>query len=386
VWTFSCPEVIFGENALSHLATLNSQRAFIITDKNMASLGFLDRVQLELRSTGIRSLVYKGVEPEPAVETVYEALKKMADFRPDLVIGLGGGSCLDVAKVAWFLYDRPDRTLEEINPFMSFGSAKSLFAAIPTTAGTGADVTMGAVLTDTARQRKLTVYARELQPLLTIVDPGLVMAMPRQLTADTGMDVISHAVEAFTSPWNNDFSDGLAIQAMRLALANLHDAWAGGDNSQALEHMHNAATLAGLAINSASIALGHALAHSFGALFPLPHGRVVGMLLPYSMEFTANGGDSRYRLMARQLQLAAATEAEGVASMVKIIRDLAKKIDQPVTIADLGITPADFDRALPALVARADDDPQMLTTQRVPNAGQLARIFQFAYDGLSIDF
>jgi alcohol dehydrogenase class IV len=212
------------------------------------------------------------------------------------------------------------------------------------------------------------------------------MEMPPNVTADTGMDVVSHAVEAFASPWNNDFADGLSIKALQLVFDFLPGAYADGKESEAREHMHNAATIAGLAITNSSVALGHALAHSFGAVFPFPHGRIVGMFLPYSIEYTANGGGSRYAELARFLGLPASSEEEGVTSLVEKIRKLARQVEQPLTIRDLGIGQPELETALPDLVTKAMEDHQLLTTLRVPDEEDMGRLFMCAFDGQAVDF
>ncbi len=386
MWQFSSSEIVFGEDALSRLNEITGGKAFVVTDATIVGLGFLEYIREQLAPTGITIEIFDRVEPEPSIQTVLEAKQAITDFEPDLILALGGGSVLDAAKVAWLLYERPNIQLEEINIFSSYGVGRSRLITIPTTSGTGADVTMGAVLTDPDQKRKIVIYAREFQPYLTIVDPIFAMAMPAQITADTGMDVVSHAVEAFGSPWHNDFSDGLAVEAMRLVLDYLPRAFADGTDTEAREHMHNASTIAGLAINNASVSLGHALAHSFGAIFSFPHGRVVGMLLPYSIEYTANGGGSRYSEMTRMLGFPMSNEVDGVTTLVKTIRKLAKKLHQPTSIRDLGISQADLAAAIPNLVCNAAEDHQMLTTLRVPDDRDLERLYWYAYEGETIDF
>lgn len=387
MWIFSSPEVVFGEDALSRLGDLKGTRAYIVTDANMVDLGFVERVQALLESAGIESDTFTEVEPDPSIQTVERCISSLTAFGPDVVIGLGGGSCLDVAKTAWFRYERPDVALEAINPFERFDMpGKARLIAVPTTSGTGADATIGVVLSDREAGRKIVVYARELQPHLTVVDPSLVLGLPPAITADTGMDVLSHAVEAYASPWHNDFADGLALKAIQLVFDYLPRAYADGSDVEAREHMHNAATLAGMALSNASISLAHAMAHAFGAFFHTPHGRTVGLFLPYTIEFTANAGGSRYGEIARFLGLPAADEAAGAASLVTAIRKLAREVGQPLTIRDLDIDSMRLEEAMPTLVSNAADDPQMITSLRAPNDEELANLFRFAFDGRPVDF
>jgi alcohol dehydrogenase class IV len=200
------------------------------------------------------------------------------------------------------------------------------------------------------------------------------------------MDVLTHAVEAFASPWQNDFSDGLCLKAVQLVLRYLPRAYADGSDAEAREHMHNAATLAGLGLSNASIALAHAMAHSMGAVFHLPHGRLVGLALPFTIEYTANAGGTRYGELARFLGLPAGDEAEGATSMVEAIRELARTVGQPGSIRALGIDEGRFEAALPELIAKAAEDPQMLTTIRVPDEAELERLFRHAFEGREVDF
>jgi alcohol dehydrogenase class IV len=387
MWIFSSPEVVFGEDALSRLADLKGTRAYIVTDANMVTLGFVGRVQEQLASAGIESDAFAEVEPDPSIQTVERCITGLTAFGPDVVIGLGGGSCLDAAKTAWFRYERPDVALEAINPFERFDMpGKARLVAIPTTSGTGADATIGVVLSDPEAGRKIVVYAHELQPHLTLVDPSLVMGLPKGITADTGMDVLSHAIEAYASPWHNDFADGLALKAMQLVFDYLPRAYADGSDLEAREHMHNAATLAGMALSNASIALAHAMAHAFGAIFHTPHGRTVGLFLPYTIEFTVNGGGSRYGEIARLLGLPAVDEAAGATSLVAAIRNLAREVGQPITIRDLDIDSMRLEEAMPELVSKAAEDPQIITSLRAPDDEELANLFRYAFDGRPVNF
>jgi alcohol dehydrogenase class IV len=242
------------------------------------------------------------------------------------------------------------------------------------------------MLTDPDQERKVMVTARELQPMVTILDPAFVSELPFVLAADTGLDVVSHAVEAFTCSWHNDFSDAMAVRALQLVFAHLGQSCGESGDMEARERMHNAATMAGLAISNASIALGHALAHSFGAVFHVPHGRAVGMLLPYSMEYTANGGGTRYAELANLLSLGAEDEAEGVRLLVQAIRDLARSVGRPLRVRDLGIDREQYTAVLDDLVAKAAADHALLTTVRMPEDDEMRRLFEYAYDGRQVDF
>jgi alcohol dehydrogenase class IV len=388
VWYFNSPEVVYGEDALSHLDTLQGERAFIVTDPTILKLGFVDIVKEHLNAAGMQVAVFAEVEPDPSLQTVRRGAEIMHDFAPDWIVGLGGGSSMDAAKAMWILYERPDLDPAEINPFIKLGlRQKARLITIPTTSGTGAEATWFIVLTDTRAQRKLGLGTREALADIAIVDPTLVAHLPPQITANTGMDALTHAVEGYNSAWRNDFCDGLCLKAIQLIFEYLPRAYANGsEDFEAREKMHNAACIAGLGFGNSMAALAHALGHTLGGVFHVPHGRAVGLFLPYTIEFTARGGGTRYAEIARFLSLPAGDEAEGAASLVQAIRDLARRIDQPLTIRELGIAQEDFEVNLPRLAANAETDTSMVTSTRVPSTEQNKQLFRYAYGGREVDF
>jgi alcohol dehydrogenase class IV len=387
MWVFASPKVVFGDGALTHLAELRGHQAVIVTDANMQRLGWVDRVMEQLGMAGIPAVVFAEVEPDPCLDTIRRCADTMTECAPDWVIGLGGGSCIDAAKAAWLLYERPDVDPAGINPFDTFGlRAKARLVAIPTTSGTGSEATWAVVLTDTGCTRKLALAARELLPDLAIVDPVFAASLPPAATADTGLDALTHAVEGYTSSWRNDFSDGLCLKAIQLVFTYLPRAFADGADVEAREHMHNAATIAGLGFGNSNTALAHGLAHALGACFHVPHGRAVGLFLPYTMQFTANGGESRYAEIARFLHLPAHTEVVGAVSLVQAIQDLRQALGEPASIAALGISPEAFAEALPHMLENAETDTSLVTSPRIPSPAELRLLFEAAFAGRSVDF
>lgn len=387
MWIFASPKIIHGEDALNYLEELQGKRAFFVTDPNMVAFGFVARVQAHLAAAGMESAVFAEVEPNPSLQTVRRAAAQMAEYEPDWVVGLGGGSAMDAAKAAWLLYERPDADPAAINPMEQYGvRQKARLIAIPTTSGTGSEATWATVLTDTEMQMKLSMGAPELLPDLAIVDPSLVMGLPPRITADTGMDVLTHAVEAYTNTLHNDYSDGLALKAIQLVFDYLPRAYANGSDAEARERMHNAAAIAGMAFGNAMLALSHAMGHSLGAVFHVPHGRSVGMFLPYVVEYTANGGGTRYADIARFLNLPAQNEEQGAASLVAAIRKLSEHIEFATSGKQLGIDRGAYVQAVPKLVSNAEADNQLFFNVRSANSEDLARLFEYAYDGKSIDF
>ncbi len=388
MWYFRSPEIAFGEDALSRLDHLTGKRAFIVTDPIIARLGFAERVREKLQAIGIESAVFAEVEPEPSLQTVRRGAEAMLAYGPEWIIGLGGGSSMDAAQAMWILYERPDLSPDAINPFDILGlRQKARLICIPTTAGTGADVTAGAVLTDTEEKRKLEVGSLEATPDLSIVDPQFTTHLPRQVTADTGIDVLTHSVEGYTSTWANDFSDGLCLQATRMVFTYLPRAVEhGAADMEAREKMANAATIAGLGMGNSHIALAHALGHSAGALFHIPHGRITGLFLPYTIEYTANAGAGRYLDLAHILKLPATNETQAAASLAAAIRDLMRRIGQPLSLQAAGVARENFEANLEPLCDRAAMDVSLVTSRRVPGGEDLKRLFEYAYAGRPIDF
>lgn len=297
---------------------------------------------------------------------------------------------MDAAKSVWIQYERPDLEPDDVAPIGKLGlGVKAKLIAIPTTSGTGAETTWPIVLTDTEEQCKISIGHPENIPSLAIVDPVFVNSLPPQITADTGMDALVHAVEGYTSHWANDFSDGLCVKAAQLILTYLPRAYEGGaGDPEAREKVHNAATIAGLAFGNSMVAMAHGLGHSLGALLPIPHGRAVSLCLPYTIEFTVRGWlPTRYAELALLLGLpAAADEPEGAAVLAGAIRDLARRIEQPTTLEEAGISREEFEAALPKLTDNATNDSAMTISLRFPEEEEIEKVFRYMYEGKPVDF
>ncbi|HJX38093.1 MAG TPA: iron-containing alcohol dehydrogenase [Anaerolineae bacterium] len=387
MWYFDSPKIVFGEGALGHLREIEGHRAFIVSDQNLEALGFVDTVVGLLSKAGLESERFLEVEPDPSLETAIRGAQAMANYAPDWIVGLGGGSCLDAAKAMWVLYERPDLQPEAINPVETLGlRQKARLITIPTTAGTGAEVTWMIVLTDTEDDRKLGLGSRENLADVAIVDPSLSKDMPPRLTADTGMDALTHAVEGYASAWGNDFSSGLCLKAADLIFRYLPEAYQDGANTEARERMANAATLAGLGFGNSMAGLAHSLGHALGGVFHTPHGRAVGLFLPYTIEYAARENPSRYGEMARYLGLSAASEAEGAASLVAALRDLLERLDQPAELSHTGIERADLLRRMGKLVDNAANEATTVVHPRIASAADLERLILHAYEGREVDF
>jgi len=388
LWELTFPRtIITGEGALDYLEELKGQRALVITDRTMRSLGILDDVARRLEKAGLQVEVFDGVEPEPSKRIVERAVQVARSFGPDWIIGLGGGSCMDVAKAVFALYERPDVALEEISPLVELGlRKKARLLNIPTTSGTGADATWAIVITDEEEGRKMELASREVVADVAILDPRLPSTMPPRLTADTALDALTHAIEAYTSRWRNDFSDALALWAIRAIFAYLPRAYRDGSDMEAREKLHNAATMAGMAFSNSQIGLAHALGHALGAVFKIPHGRSVAVFLPYTMEYNAREEPARYAEIAEALGLGPGGPGELAEALVGAVRRLIEDVDGPLRVADLGVEEGAYEAELDRLVDRAMESTGLVANPREAGREELRRLFTYAYEGRSVDF
>ncbi len=387
MWWFLAPRVAFGEDALDALETVKGSRAMVVTDQNIRKLGFVDEVVQRLRKNGLEVLVFDEVEPEPSRETVIRGAGEAREFSPDWFVGLGGGSCMDAAKAIWVMYERPDLRIEDITPMTELGLRKrARLVCIPTTSGTGSDATWACVITSREEEFKIELASREILPDLSIVDPKLASRMPPSLTAMTGMDVLAHAFEAYLSQWSNPFSDALALKAVQLAFTYLPRAHADGGDMEARDKMHVAATMAGMAFSNSQIGLVHAMGHSLGAVFHIPHGRTVGLFLPYGLEYAAGTVGGRLAELAWAAGIRCASEEEAAGRLLEEVRGLIRRVGEPLSVRELGIKREEFEEKLEELVRKAMQSTGIFTSPRVPGDEDCRRLFLYAYEGKRVDF
>ncbi len=387
MWYFVSPQVVFGEGSLDALDELEGRRALIVTDATLVQLGLVDRVRAHLERAGLAVAVFDAVEPDPSVQTVRQGAQVAQEFAPDWLVGLGGGSALDAAKAIWVLYERPDLDPAEINPFVRLGlRKKARLVAIPTTSGTGAEVTWAIVLTETAEQRKMGLGNRENAADLAIIDPAMAAGMPPHLTADTGLDALVHAIEGYTCAWHTDLTDGLCLNAVRLIFRYLPRAVADGSDMEARERMHNAAACAGLGFGNAMASMAHAMGHAIGAIFHLPHGRAVAVCLPYTVEFAAPVAPERFAELTPFTGGPAAEGEEGARTLARRFRELCARVGAPLSFADAGAARDDFMGQLDRLIDSAFNDTQMVTAVRSPSYDELRQLFLRTYEGQPVDF
>jgi alcohol dehydrogenase class IV len=388
MWYFVAPEVVYGQDAVTRLGQLEGRSAFIVTDSNMVKLGFVDKIKEQLSQAGIKTSVFDRVEPDPSLETVRKGSSLMSQYAPDWVVALGGGSVMDAAKAMRVEYERPDMKADEVFVFTSgLGlGTKARLICIPTTSGTGAEATWAMVLTDTADQRKLLVGCRETLPDIALVDPQFAMEMPPEITAQTGMDVLTHAIEGFTSNWKNDFSDGLCLKAIQLVFQYLLEAYKNGQDMEAREKMHNAACIAGMGFGNSVTALAHAAGHSLGAVLHVPHGRAVGLFLPYTIEFIGDAREELWAEIAYSIRLEVPKGKKAASILAEAIRGLARSVKEPLSIKELGIPSDSFDNSMKKLVDNTMADASLIPSARLPSKKETENFFRYAYDGKSIDF
>lgn len=388
MWYFVVPDVVFGQDALSHLAELKGKSAFIVTDRNIVRLGLVDKVKEQLAQAEIQATVFDEIEPDPSLQTIQNGVTLMNQHRPDLVIGVGGGSVMDAAKAMRVQYEKPDIKPEEINPFISdLGlGAKCKLVCIPTTSGTGAEATFAIVLTDIREQRKLSLINREVVPNIAIVDPEMARAMPPQITADTGMDVLTHAIEGYTCTWKNDFADGLCIKAIQLVFQYLQRAVKDGNDMEARERMHNAACMAGIGFTNSLTGMAHAAGHSLGAVFHTPHGRAVGLFLPYTVEYIGDAREELWAEIAYAIRLEVPKGKKAATIFTQTVRELASSINQPLSIKETGISVDSFNKAMEKLIDNIMADGSLIVSARIPDVAETKRFLSYAYEGKSIDF
>jgi alcohol dehydrogenase class IV len=285
------------------------------------------------------------------------------------------------------LYVRPDIQPDAISPTELLDLRKTArMIAIPTTSGTGSEVTWGIVLTDAKERRKLALGSRETMPDIAILEPSFVMNLPPQITGDTGMDALAHAVEGYASTWRSDFSNAPALSAVKLIFSYLCRAYSDGTDREARIRMMHAATLASMSFGNAMAGLAHSMAHALGALFHLPHGRVVGLCLPYTMEYLAATEAEKYAEIGRSAGIGGTSGSQIGAKLISEIRTLARSVGQPLSLREAGIEPGLYEESLPELVERAENEVTTVTVSRIPDSEELGKLYRCAYTGETVDF
>ncbi len=404
-WFKIPPKIYFEPGSLQYLSKLKGQSAFIVTDKYMVKLGLIDKAINHLEKADIKYEIFQDVEPDPSVDTVMRGVGEMNKYNPDLIIAFGGGSAIDAAKGMWLFYEYPDTEFEMLRlkfmdirkravKFPDLGK-KARLIAIPTTAGTGSEITAFAVITDKVKGIKYPLADYELTPDIAIIDPELTYSVPRSVTADTGMDVLTHSIEAFVSVMASDYTDALALKSIHIVFDYLPRAYNNPEDKEAREKMANASTMAGMAFTNAFLGINHSMAHNLGATFHIPHGRANAILLPYVIRYNASRptkfiaypkyeyphANERYAEIARHLGLKASSPEEGIASLIEAVKRLMSEVGIPLSLKGAGIKKDELERSLDGMSNNAFADQCTGTNPRMPLVDELKQIYINAWEG-----
>ena len=409
-WFKIPPKIYFENDSIQYLEKMpNVERVFIVTDATMVKLGYIDKIMyyLNKRPKRCHIEIYYDVEPDPDVSTVNKGVESMNRFKPDTIIALGGGSAIDAAKGMWLFYEHPEETFDGLKlKFMDIRKraykfpklgAKAKFVAIPTTSGTGSEVTAFSVITDkTSGNIKYPLADYSLTPDVAIIDPQFVMTLPKEATADTGIDVLTHAIEAYVSVMASDYTDGLALQAIGMVFDYLPRAYEkGSEDKEAREKMHNASCIAGMAFTNAFLGLNHSMAHKLGGEYHIPHGRANAILLPYVIEYNASKpkkftvfpkyekfvADKKYAFIARFIGKQGKNDSESVKNLIQAIKDLNRRLNIPKSIRECGVEEKLFFSNLQKLSERAHEDQCTTANPRYPLIEEIKKIYTNAYYG-----
>ena len=373
-------ELMFGEGSLAYIKTIKAKKvSIVIGGHSMEKSGMLAKVEGYFKETGAETMVIRGVEPDPSFETVLRGRNEMLEFEPDLIVGLGGGSAMDAAKAMWIFYEHPELTqMEDILPPNEFPKlrGKARMCCIPSTSGTASEVSRSIVISDNEKGLKHGVGNMEMMPDIAICDPEVTMSMPAKITAETGMDALTHAVEAYVGLGANPKSDALALQAIRLVVKYLPKAVANGQDLVARNGMAYAEYLAGMAFNNASLGYVHAMAHQLGGFYDLPHGVCNAVLLPHVQTYNARVSAARLKEVARHMgvDVSAMSDVQGAEAAIAAIKQLALDVKIPAGLEQLGVKADDFD----VLASNALKDACGFTNPKQASHDEIVAIFRAA--------
>ena len=393
---FTLPRDLYhGKDAIDALKTLVGKKAIIVVGGgSMKRFGFLDKVESNLKEAGMEVKLFEGVEPDPSVETVMKGAAAMTEFQPDWIVAIGGGSPIDAAKAMWAFYEYPDTTFEQLCIPFNFPTlrTKAKFCAIPSTSGTATEVTAFSVITDYSKGIKYPLADFNITPDVAIVDPSLAETMPKKLTAHTGMDAMTHAIEAYVSTLHCDYTDPLALHAIKMISNDLVDSYNGDMDARA--RMHNAQCLAGMAFSNALLGIVHSMAHKTGAAYTgghIVHGCANAMYLPKVIKYNSVEPEAakRYGEIARFLGLEGSNDNELTTALINHINTLNKKLDIPTCIRDYEggiIDEKEFMDKLSNVAELAVGDACTGSNPRSINPEQMAKLLKCCYYDEEVDF
>lgn len=381
--SFIIPRKTFhGIGSFENLKEVKGKKAIIVTGNgSMKKAGYLDKAIDILKVVGIDSAVFEGVEPDPSIETVMKGVKAFNKEQPDVIIGLGGCSAIDAAKTMWVFYEYPDTKFKDIIPPFKIKPLrnKARFIAIPSTSGTGTEATCVAVITDRNKGVKYPIVSYEICPDIAIVDGELCKTMPPNVTANTGMDALSHDCEAFVSTLASNYTDALAAESVKMIFQNLPKAYNDGNDMEARQAMHDASCLAGMSFTNAILGIIHSMAHQLGGMFGVPHGRANALLMPNVIRYNSKSAD-KYRCLA---QIVEKKTAEDFAQEVEKLRNNVGIED---SLREYGIEENIWQEKLDVITQNAMNDPCTGTNPRKPTLKDIKKIYECCYNGNFVNF
>jgi len=368
MWFFRSPEIVYGSDALSYLSSLDMKKAVIVTDRFLKESKVMGKVLASIPEE-VKTTIVADITPEPTFSEMSRSLSRVIDYAPDWFLAVGGGSVIDTAKVLFTLYERPDLSVYDITPLVKLNlRRKSRLAAIPTTSGTGSECSWAAVVSE-EEGRKVELASKEIMPDVAILDPSLVVDLPKEQSRNTAVDAIAHAIEAYGSSWRNHYSDALAEKALELITPNLPKVLSEPGDIDAREKIHIGASMAGLSFSNSQIGLAHALGHAVGGVFKLPHGLCVGLYLPSVVEFNNDSIIERYSRLNEVFPDKYKTN-----ELHSTLRRYFEEIGQPLSIRQAGIDMQRYTSIVDKLVDLASESTGVTTNARDANRDDIRRI------------
>lgn len=390
---FTLPRDLYhGKGALEALKSFEGKKAIIcVGGGSMKRFGFLDKAEAYLKEAGMEVKLFEGIEPDPSVDTVMKGAAVMEEFKPDWIVAIGGGSPIDAAKAMWIKYEYPDITFEDMCKVFGIPKLrkKAHFCAISSTSGTATEVTAFSIITDYDKGIKYPIADFEITPDVAIVDPELAETMPKKLVAHTGMDAMTHAIEAYVSTANSDFTDPLALHAIEMIQNDLIDSYNGDMDKR--DAMHNAQCLAGMAFSNALLGIVHSMAHKTGAAFStghIPHGCANAIYLPYVIKYNAKDpvAASRYAEIARRMGLEGVSEQALINSLCNKIDEFNVKLNIPKTLKEFGINEDEFKEKVAKIAELAVGDACTGSNPRAIDPANMEKLLTCTYYGTEVDF
>lgn len=386
---FTLPrDLYFGKGAINELKKLKGHKKAVIVSggSSMEKFGFLGKVEKVLKETGLDVMLFKGVEPDPSVDTVMKGAKVLREFEPDVIVAIGGGSPIDAAKAMWVFYEHPEKTFDDIKDPFTIPKLrnKAIFVAIPSTSGTATEVTAFSVITDYSQKIKYPLADFEITPDIAILDSDIPQTMTQKLVAHTGMDALTHAIEAYVASNRSYFTDPLAKQAIELIYDNIVNSYNGDVDARG--EMHIAQCLAGMAFSNALLGIAHSLAHKIGAQYGISHGCCNAILLPYVIQFNSKTSSRQYERLACMLGLEGKTKKQLTHSLIKSIQELNAKLNILPTLKENGVDEEKFKSTLDYIAENAVLDPCTFSNPRKTSKEDMKKILECAYYGKPVTF